>query len=64
MTQKLWTQRIASVVLVCTLLIAVAASAQAAISTHLQPAATAEARTDSGLTTIFGTSARSLQLLR
>lgn len=64
MVKKQWFKRAASVVLLFTLLIAVMVSAQAATTAHMPPTATLQARSDSGITTIFGTSARSLQLLR
>ncbi|MBI5670730.1 MAG: hypothetical protein HZC41_22280 [Chloroflexi bacterium] len=64
MTKKQWLQRAASVVLLFTLLIAVMMSAQAATTAHMPPTAISQASGDSGLTTIFGMSARSLQLLR
>lgn len=64
MSKQQWIQRIASVLLIGTLLIAVWVSAGAATRAHLQPVVSAQMGNDSGLTTIFGTSARSLQLLR
>jgi hypothetical protein len=64
MSKKQWIRRIASIVLIGTLVIAVWASAGAATRAYVQPTAAAQVESDSGLTTIFGASARSLQLLR
>lgn len=62
MSKKQWIQRIVSLVLIGTLLVAVWISAEAATQAHVQ--STLQTSSESGLTTIFGTSARSLQLLR
>ncbi len=59
MTKQQWIRRLSAVVLVCTLVAAVLVSAQAGTSAHITPLVTAEA----GITTIYGLSPRSYQLL-
>lgn len=62
MSKQQWVHRMMTMVLVFTLLVAVMVSARAGTNAHVTPLATVEA--EAGITTIFGLSPRSLELLR